>query len=62
MTEQFSTPAPEAKNAGTQNVAEAFNDFMQAFDEFRQNNDDRIRQIEKRASADVLTDEKVERI
>ena len=43
MTEQFSTPAPEAKNAGTQNVAEAFNDFMQAFDEFRQNNDDRIR-------------------
>jgi HK97 family phage major capsid protein len=62
MTEQFSTPAPEAKSAGTQNVAEAFNDFMQAFDEFRQNNDDRIRQIEKRASADVLTDEKVERI
>lgn len=66
MTEQFSTPtstlAPETKSAGTQNVAEAFDDFMHAFEEFRHSNDQRIKQIEKNASADVLTHDKVERI
>ncbi|QND52395.1 phage major capsid protein [Phyllobacterium sp. 628] len=62
MTEQFSTPALEIKSTGNGNVAEAFDEFMHSFEAFRQHNDDRLKQIEKRANADVLTHDKVERI
>ena len=56
--------APELKSSAqnADDVAGAFDDFMNAFDAFKQTNDDRLGQIEKRMSADVLTTEKVDRI
>lgn len=57
--------APEVKAAGQAGAAEltqAYEDFMTAFEAFKENNDDRIRQIERRMSADVVTEEKVARI
>ena len=38
------------------------NDVMEAFEAFKEANDDRLDQIEKRMSADVITSEKVDRI
>lgn len=40
----------------------AFDDFMRLFENFKQENDERLQQIEKRVSVDVLTTDKVERI
>ena len=40
----------------------AFGDMMQAFEAFKEANDERLDQIEKRMGADVVTAEKVERI
>jgi HK97 family phage major capsid protein len=40
----------------------AFGDFMQAFEAFKDANDERLSQIEARMSADAVTSEKVERI
>lgn len=40
----------------------AFGDFMQAFEAFKEANDERLEQIEQRMSADVVTSDKVERI
>ena len=40
----------------------AFGDFMQAFEAFREANDERLAQIETRMGADVVTAEKVDRI
>ena len=40
----------------------AFDEFMSAFEAFKQANDERLDQIERKLSADVLTREKVERI
>ena len=40
----------------------AFGNFMQAFEAFKDANDERLSQIEARVSADVVTSEKVERI
>jgi HK97 family phage major capsid protein len=40
----------------------AFGDMMQAFETFKQANDERLAEIEARMSADVVTSEKVERI
>ena len=40
----------------------AFGDFMQAFEAFKESNDDRLGQIEQRMSADVVTSDKVDRI
>ena len=40
----------------------AFGDFMQAFEAFKEANDDRLGQIEQRMSADVVTSDKVDRI
>ncbi len=42
-------------------VKEAFDDFRRIFESFRQDNDERLAKIEKR-SADVITEEKVDRI
>ncbi len=44
-----------------QEVKKAFEDFLGNFEAFKQNNDERLKGIEKR-SADVLLDEKVDRI
>ena len=64
MTGTAQNAAPELKSSAqnADDVAGAFDDFMEAFDAFKQTNDDRLGQIEKRMSADVLTVEKVERI
>lgn len=43
-------------------VAEAFDDFMGAFEAFKSANDERIKELEGRVGGDVLTNEKVERI
>ena len=42
-------------------IKSAFDEFLSAFEAFKQSNDERLKQIETR-SADVLSDEKVERI
>src|SRR5690349_6799904 len=39
-----------------------FGEFMQAFEEFKRTNDGRLKELEKRGSADVLTEQKVERL
>ncbi|MEJ8573128.1 phage major capsid protein [Microbaculum marinum] len=43
-------------------VVEAFDEFMMAFEAFKEANDERLAQIESRVSADVVTTEKMERI
>jgi HK97 family phage major capsid protein len=51
----------ETKTAGDDAVL-AFEDFSRAFHAFRETNDDRLQQIERRISADVVTEEKLARI
>ncbi len=43
-------------------LGEAFDEFMNAFEAFKQTNDERLEQVEKRMSADILTGDKLERI
>jgi HK97 family phage major capsid protein len=50
----------ETKTA-TPEIKSAFDDFMSAFEQFKQANDDRLSQLERR-SADAVTEEKVDRI
>src|SRR5690606_12630314 len=60
---QIANPAPEIKSTSSSSeLAEAFNEFMGAFEAFRQANDERLAEIEQRTSADILTSEKVDRI
>ena len=44
------------------NVEGMFGEFMHAFEEFKRSNDARLGELEKRGSADVITEEKVERL
>jgi len=55
-------PAPETKAATGDDVATAFDEFMRAFEAFREANDERIAQIEVSVGADAVTVEKMERI
>jgi HK97 family phage major capsid protein len=57
-------PAPEMKGAGTDTLElkDAFDDFLAAFESFKQANDERLGEVERRLSADVVTEEKVSRI
>lgn len=43
-------------------VVDAFDDFMQAFEAFKETNDERLAQIEEQVGADVVTVEKMNRI
>ena len=43
-------------------INSAFDQFMNAFDEFKQTNDDRLNELEQKASVDVLTEEKLNRL
>lgn len=43
-------------------IAEAFDDFMRAFEEFKDTNDIRLSEIEHKVSADIVTEEKLDRI
>jgi HK97 family phage major capsid protein len=58
--EQLLNPSPEIKSANG-DVGAAFDDFMRSFEAFRSENDPRLDNIERR-SADVLSDQKVDRI
>src|SRR5687768_18378174 len=56
-------PAPETKGAAENvDLKDAFDDFMSAFEAFKEGNDAKIDQIERKLSADVITEEKVARI
>lgn len=51
----------QTKATGSE-VADAFDDFMRAFEAYKEANDDRLRQIEDRMSPDAVTTEKMARI
>ena len=53
--------APETKSADGE-IGAAFDDFMSAFEGFKDANEERLRQIESRMGADVVTSEKIDRI
>ncbi len=65
-TKTTQTPNLETKVIGSSHnqggISEALDEFLGAFDDFKQANDERLGQIEKRMSADVLTSDKVDRI
>lgn len=52
----------ETKTANSGHLEEAFDDFMRAFEAFKETNDQRLNEIERSMSSDVVTDEKLERI
>jgi len=54
--------APERKSASDADVHAAFDGFMRSFENFKEANDERLEEIEKKLTADVVTSEKVERI
>ena len=56
--------APEVKEAAgdAQSVAECFDEFMEAFEAFKQANDERLAQVETQVGTDVVTIEKMNRI
>lgn len=64
MTRQEKFPPLELKAASgsSDDVAIAFDDFMRAFEAFREANDERLAQIESAVGADVVTTEKMARI
>jgi HK97 family phage major capsid protein len=56
------TKSLETKDAANGlEIKEAFDDFLRAFEAFKESNDERLTQIERKKS-DVVTDEKVDRI
>jgi HK97 family phage major capsid protein len=55
------TGAPETK-AAPFDLPDAFGEFMSSFEAFKDANDERLAQIERRMSADVVTTDKVDRI
>ncbi|MEQ8825473.1 MAG: phage major capsid protein [Filomicrobium sp.] len=48
--------------ATSDDVAMAFDEFMQAFEAYKSENDDRMAQMEKRMSVDVVTNDKLDRL
>ncbi|MBN9017288.1 MAG: phage major capsid protein [Rhizobiales bacterium] len=52
----------EMKSAEGGDVAAAFDDFLSAFEAFKETNDERLAEIEQKLSADPLTVEKLDRI
>lgn len=59
--------APEKKSvelnqSAVRDVREAMDEFMSRFDEFKQANDARLREMERKQSADIVTVEKVDRL
>ena len=49
----------ETKAAGHE-VGEAFEEFMRAFEAFKESNDERLAEIERRCAADVVTTDKLD--
>ena len=54
-------PAPEKKATGNE-VASAFDEFMRAFESYKETNDRRLSEMEARVGEDVVTTEKMDRI
>lgn len=52
----------ENKSISPHEVDHTYEDFLTAFEAFKQTNDERLDQIEQRMSADVITEEKLTRI
>jgi HK97 family phage major capsid protein len=61
MTVDKTAVAPEIK-AVPETMTAAFDDFMEAFEAFRETNDRRLGEIEQKLTADVVTRDKVDRI
>jgi HK97 family phage major capsid protein len=66
MTDQMTkqapmTVAPQVK-AVPDTVTAAFDEFMEAFEAFRETNDQRLTDIERKMGADVVTRDKLDRI
>ena len=57
-----SAPEIKADTANSLEVAVAFDDFMEAFEAFRQTNDERLKQLESSSNTDVIVTQKMERI
>lgn len=66
MTDQMTTPAPMTVapqvKAVPDTVTAAFDDFMEAFEAFRETNDQRLADIERKMGSDVVTRDKLDRI
>ena len=65
-TPQTATPPPaaapiEIKSAGSDPAA-AFDEFMRVFEAYKETNDGRLAELERRGGADVLTTEKLARL
>jgi HK97 family phage major capsid protein len=59
---ELETKALETRDAAqSREIKDAFGEFLRVFESFKEANDERLAQIEKR-SADIVTEEKVERI
>ncbi|MPZ55029.1 MAG: phage major capsid protein [Rhizobiales bacterium] len=54
--------APETKAGIGSDASGVYDELMRAFDAFKETNDERIAAIERRGSADILSEEKVDRI
>lgn len=52
----------ESNAASEEDMALAFEQFMQAFEEFKSTNDERLDQLEKRQSTDAITEQKLTRL
>jgi len=61
MTTETYSAAPETKTLGPEARA-AYDQFMRGFETFKIENDQRIGEIERRGSADVVSEDKVNRI
>ncbi|MCQ2004889.1 phage major capsid protein [Rhizobium sp. NRK18] len=61
MTDMQRRTAPEIK-AAPDTMTEAFEEFMETFEAFRETNDRRLGEVEKKLTADVVTRDKVDRI
>ncbi|MBL1406832.1 MAG: phage major capsid protein [Rhizobiales bacterium] len=62
MTNKITAPETKAVTGNSEDVANAFDEFMIAFESFRETNDERLAQVETRVGADVVTIEKMNRI
>ncbi|MEO9460518.1 MAG: phage major capsid protein [Lentilitoribacter sp.] len=60
-SQSIETKTVETKATGNE-VANAFEDFMRAFESYKQTNDERLAQVEQQIGADVVTSEKMDRI
>ncbi|MDX3928866.1 MAG: phage major capsid protein [Shinella sp.] len=61
MTFETTAAAPEMK-AVPETMTAAFDEFMEAFEAFKETNDRRLGEIEQKLTADVVTREKMDRI